>query len=209
MEVSMRLLLCTGICLVAQLLLPTAAQQPVARPKNVCINGGFEEVKLWRGQEHPAAWPVFAVEGLYTPLTTDARTGKRAARLHATGNTMVGMNQHCPKIVAGTVRFWYKAVRSAVQGKNLIVYVIPMRDAAGKAPEREIDPLGQGSARLGYGIPAEHVGDGKWHPAEFDFDFRDTPTQHTVIAPRINEFARATGPGELLLDDVELTPLGF
>src|SRR5207253_1442128 len=107
-------------------------------------------------------------------------------------------------LVGGTVRFWYQAVRSAVKGENLAFFMIPMRGERGMAGQGEIDPMSGGSGRTRYEIAPEQVGDGKWHRAEFPFNFRDLAAGHSVFAPRINDLCPHPGPGELLFDDVEI-----
>jgi hypothetical protein len=187
--------------------MPARGEDPPPKPRNVCVNGGFEEVRPFDGRDHPLRWLVQdAGEIGFAPISADAHSGKRAARLVAGPKAMSGMNQDCPGVVAGVVRFWYKAVRSTVKGQNLVFFMIPMRGDRGMAIGQEIDPRGQASGRTGCVIPAEDVGDGKWHQAEFEFDFTDLRAGHSVCAPRINEFTPATGEGELLLDDVEVLP---
>jgi hypothetical protein len=191
-------LICLG------LLIPAGAENPAPKLRNVCRNGGFEEVKPFRGQDHPTAWFVDGpVENRPDPLSPVAHSGKRSGRLVSKDGAEAGMNLDLPGVTNGTLKFWYQAVKSA-PGGNLVVWLIPMREANGMMPAQEIDLMGNGSGRVGYLVPTEHAGDGKWHQAEVEFDFRAAGAGHIVLAPRINQFTPGSGPGELLLDDVEV-----
>ncbi len=90
----------------------------------------------------------------------------------------------------GAIRFRYRAISQAVPG-TLTVQVIPMTDK----------PLEFGGRRVVWRVPAEHVGDGRWHLGEFAYDFTALPEVKWVHVG-----ARLTGPGELWLDAFEWVP---
>jgi len=90
----------------------------------------------------------------------------------------------------GAIRFRYRAVRQAVPG-TLTVQVIPMTDK----------PLEFGGHRVVWRVPADDVGDGRWHLGELAYDFSALPEVKWVHVG-----ARLTGPGELWLDAFEWVP---
>jgi hypothetical protein len=64
------------------------APEPPKPPRNVCVNGGFEEVKPYQGQDHPVGWFVFDGPTIgFAPISLQAHTGKRAGRLATMGAT--------------------------------------------------------------------------------------------------------------------------
>jgi len=196
-----------GLAFLLVLFARARASEPPQAPRNVCVNGGFEEVKPYLGEDHPVGWFVF--NGMdpeigFAPTSLQAHSGKRAGRLATERDNLIGMNQDLPGVVAGTARFWYRAIHSAVQGENLAFFMIPMRGENGMAGRGEIDPWGPGSGRIRYTVPAEVVGDGKWHRAVMDFDFQDLGAGHCVFTPRVNDLCPHRGAGEMLFDDVEI-----
>ncbi len=191
------------IVIAALVVLPALADEP-KKPVNACANGGFEmvigagedtEAKVWFGG-NPGDEPL---------LTAVAHTGKHAGRLVAKNEKTAWLNHPCVAR-SGVFHFWYRAEKSAVRGKNLAIYLIPMRGKIGKAGNKEIDVVGGAGNRLPYRVPAEHVADGKWHEAAAEFDFVGLGADFVMVSPRINEFTPETGAGELLIDDVEVFP---
>jgi len=169
------------------------------KPKNFCTNGGFEELSPWG---FPAGWGGFAGAGGSFGVSRDAHSGNYALLLKSTSATVVGVNRNqdaLMPIIRGVARFWYKAVSSEVDGKNLQICIIAMNESGQQEVARQI-----------YTVPAEHVGDGQWHLAEIEFDFRSREDARLIhFAPRINETSSEKGSGEFLLDDVEVAYVGL
>lgn len=171
---------------------------------NLCFNGGFEDTDDNPVRPAPADWSPVGGNPAEALLSPQARTGQYSARLRSDDNAPVGINWFGKGLKAGTVRLWYLARQSSVQGDNLCVYLIPMREVGGKL-EEATSPNGA-SARLRIRMDRGHIGDGKWHQLNIPFDFLKLKADHMILAPRINEFTPQTGSGELLLDDVEVIP---
>jgi hypothetical protein len=67
-------------------------------------------------------------------------------------------------------------------------------------PENAYSPY-----RQRFFVPGRHIGDGLWHLAEIEFDFRSIPTTaYTILAPRVNEGCPRPGPGTLLVKNIQL-----
>ncbi len=167
-------------------------------------NGGFEVVESHEGLTRAAGWAVFGGDHPAGGLSQEAHTGRRSGCLRSPDEKAAGMNYILAGSASGVVRFWYKALRSEVEGRNLVVYLIPMEMPLGATSAREFVPPGKATGRVRFPIPKEHVGDGKWHSATLPFDFRGQGTEYLLFAPRINELTPAVGGGEFLIDDVEL-----
>lgn len=170
-----------------------------AKPlKNFCTNGGFEELN---SQRFPIGWNGFAAVGASFGVSKEARSGDYSLLLKSSSDAVVGINRTANALiplVRGIARFWYKAVSSEVDGKNLKVCIIAMNESGKQEVGREI-----------YTVPAEHVGDGKWHLATIEFNFSSREDAKQVhFAPRINEVTSEKAAGEFLLDDVEVTRIG-
>ncbi len=129
-----------------------------------------------------------------------AWNGKEAMLLYAKNNQATILNQQgVNPCLKGIVSFEYRAIASAVQGQNLVFYVIPFT-ADGKEG---------GAARTAWMVPAKTVGDGKWHHASFSYDY--SPNLEVVgvqLDQRVNE-SEETGPGEWLITDIHLKPLPY
>ncbi|HZZ44991.1 MAG TPA: discoidin domain-containing protein [Tepidisphaeraceae bacterium] len=161
--------------------------------KNLCVNGGFERSMEAAASSMPQGWgPVLRGTSAKIELVNDAAEGKHSLRMVASGEDAAGMNGSAMPVTQGVVRFQYKAIRSAVAGKNLALFVIALDDATGAE-------LG----RTGFSPAAAEVGDGKWHAAELAFDFHTLTATNCILAPRVNENS-VTGDGEWLLDDVRV-----
>jgi hypothetical protein len=167
--------------------------------KNLCSNGGFEVL----GQSgFPDHWAGFGEEGTKVGVSLYPHSGKYALHLASSSSAMVGVNRNNDALIPirrGIVHFWYKAISSAVYGKNLQVCIIGMNETR----EKEVQ-------RLVYTVPPESVGDDQWHEAEIEFDFRTRDDAKFIhFAPRLNETTTDKGAGEFLIDDVEVTSLGL
>jgi len=129
-----------------------------------------------------------------------AWNGKDAFLLYAKNNKATILNQEgVNPCLKGTVSFEYKAIASAVQGRNLVFYVIPFT-AEGKEG---------GAARTAWMVPAKTVGDGKWHHASFSYDYStNLEVVGVQLDQRVNE-SEETGPGKWLITDIHLKPLPY
>ncbi len=126
-------------------------------------------------------------------ISDDAHGGAIALRLFADADSVARLNSDLIPVRRGKIRFFYKASRSGSQGANLNVYAVAVRAEGGEV------------TRVGKSVAAEHVGDGKWHAAEFDFDFVTNPTvAGIVLAARVNE-GGPNAAGEFAVDDIECT----
>jgi len=169
-----------------------------AEPQNLCTNGGFEE----SGSNNiPVGWNGFASSGGSFGISKDSFNGKNSLFLKSPSDAVVGINRTQDAlipIVRGIARFQYKAISSEKEGKNLQVCIIAMDEDGRNEVGRKI-----------FTVPSEHVGDGKWHLAEFEFYFSVRDDAKSVhFAPRINETTSEKGAGELLIDDVYIGFLG-
>jgi uncharacterized repeat protein (TIGR01451 family) len=166
--------------------------------ENFCTNGGFEELNP---QGYPLGWGGFGEAGASSGASSDAHSGDYALFLKSTSGAIVGVNltqDTLIPIVRGIARFWYKALYSQAEGKNLQVFVIAMNETGDEEVGRKL-----------FIVPPEHVGDGEWHQAEIEFDFTAREDAKQVhFAPRINETTAERADGEFLLDDVEVTRIG-
>jgi serine/threonine-protein kinase len=142
----------------------------------------------------------------------DQRASAPLLQLEAFRDEQVGVNKAIPHLV-GKARFEYQAVRSDSPNPNLLFCVIPMQPERSDSerlievgarrfmePENAYSPYRQ---RLF--VPGPHIGDGRWHLAEIEFDFRSVPeADYTILAPRVNEGCPRPGPGTLLVRNVQL-----
>ncbi len=161
--------------------------------ENPCTNGSFEQLA-------PNGFPVdWSPVGRAVTVSRHAHSGQYSLRLLRTPETATretGLNRGWRpgsrrgamlSQLHGGIDFWYKAV--SAQDAELIIYVIPMNEE----PKE-----GTGSPRAVFTVPAEHIGDGKWHHGRLKYDFSDNPRVKWVhFAARIVGTA-----GELLLDDI-------
>ena len=161
--------------------------------QNPCTNGSFEEIG-------PAGFPVdWSPVGEHVEVCSDARSGTRALRIARAASSAfaeTGLNRNWrPESgeqgamldrVRGGIEFWYKAV--SAKNAEMVVCVIPMNSLP-------LEVAGPG--RTLFKIPAEHIGDGRWHSARMKYDYSDSPEVKWVHVG-----ARITGEqGELILDD--------
>jgi len=173
--------------------------------KDLCLNGSFEQLQEAAANPLPQNWtPVARGPSARIEISEDAAREKRSLRLSARAEDVAGMNGAVMALSHGYVRFQYKILESSVEGANLALYAIGL---AG--------PSGAEIVRQGLTPPKEHVGDGHWHEAGFEFDFSARGAAHCIteaascrpaadIAPRVNENASRSGFGDWLIDAVEV-----
>jgi serine/threonine protein kinase len=144
--------------------------------------------------------------------TVEERAGAVPLQLRAFGDEQVGVNKALSYLV-GRARFDYQAIHSGSSNPNLLFCVIPMQgDEWGGERLIEVGSLQAVEPENAYSpyrqrffVPETHVGDGRWHVAEIDFDFRSVPTTaYTILAPRVNEGCPRPGPGILLIKNIQL-----
>jgi len=165
-----------------------------ADAQNLCRNGGFELLMEAAANPLPQDWsPVGAGTSRVVDVSSDAAEGKHSLHMSVRDADTVGANSTVMAVEHGLVRFRYKVLRSSAGGKNLALFAIALNG-----------PAGLEVARQGFSPPPEHVGDGTWHQASFEFDFAAQQTSYCLLAPRINENVSAPGDGEWLLDDVQV-----
>src|SRR5215471_2459145 len=134
-----------------------------------------------------------------------------AVTLSASAFESVGVNKKLPTRFGKAV-FAYKALESNAKIMNLFVAMIPMQSEKPGSSllevggSRQADPDNAYSPyRKRYHIPHEHVGDGAWHKAEIEFDFRNVPTAaYSIFAPRINEGCPKPGSGKLQIRTIKV-----
>ena len=148
------------------------------------------------------------------PIGRHVPEGRRASalQLRAFRDEQVGVNKAFLHLV-GKARFEYQAVHSGSPNLNLSFCVIPMQ-SDGRAGEQlievgarhRVEPENAYSPyRQRFFVPGRHIGDGLWHLAEIEFDFRSIPTTaYTILAPRVNEGCPRPGPGTLLVKNIQL-----
>jgi hypothetical protein len=169
------------------------AAPAVGTGQNVCPNGSFERLE-GAARPLPQQWseyrqgPTARVE-----ISDDACEGKRSLRLAARAGDIAGVNSAVMGLGHGLVRFRYKVLASSADGANLALYAIGLSG-----------PDGGEVVRHGFSPPKEHVADGQWHEASFEFDFSDRRVKHSLIAPRINENTAQAGDGDWLVDAIEV-----
>jgi len=163
--------------------------------KNLCLNGGFEQLGQAGAGQLPLRWSEFRpASAARIEVSGDAFEGRHALRLTANGGDPVGMNGSVMPVGHGRLRFYYKVISSAADGANLALFAIGLSGANGVEATRQ-----------GFSPPKEHVGDGQWHEASFEFDFSPQRVSHCLIAPRINENTAQTADGDWLLDAIGVT----
>lgn len=133
-----------------------------------------------------------------------------AIQISASASEIVGTNKKLP-VLYGKALFSYKAIESSAKVINLLVSIIPMQGELANSllevgGSFEVDPDNAYSPyRKRYHIPHAHIGDGKWHEAELEFDFRDIPTAaYSIFAIRINEGCPKPGSGKILARSIKI-----
>ncbi|MGB9597707.1 MAG: hypothetical protein ACPL7B_15595, partial [Candidatus Poribacteria bacterium] len=123
-----------------------------AETQNLCTNGGFEQLS---SQNFPIDWGGFSAKDASFGISRDAHSGKYALRLKSTSEAVVGINRNNNALIPltrGIANFWYKAISSSVNGKNLQVYIIAMNESGSNEVGRQV-----------FTVPFEHIGDNQWH----------------------------------------------
>jgi hypothetical protein len=170
--------------------------------------GGFRERLFLVADEAPPAHPGRVPRG----GTTHVKSMAVALTIRAFGPEKVGVNKAFPHL-HGEAVFEYQALESASSSLNLLFCAIPMQKDRldGEAlievgaqhcdePENAFSP----HRRRAF-VQREYIGDGLWHHARIDFDFRSVPTAaYTILAPRVNEGCPRPAPGALLVRNVQL-----
>ena len=180
------------IMVIAILLLAACCAYAAKNGENSCPNPGFELLNPagdnfplnWSTEKDPAGKAGAVVD-------KDAHGGAIAVRLFASAEGTAWLNSDPLPARRGTLKFYYKAVKSDANGANLNVYAIGMNSAG-----REVN-------RIGMSVPAEQVGDGQWHEGSVEFVF-EAGVAGIVIGARINEGTSKRAAGEMLVDDFEL-----
>jgi hypothetical protein len=161
------------------------------------------------------SWRLCSSSGnIYTHITTVSREedGAVAFKLLATASEHIGVDKPFP-VLWGEVAFEYSVGYSRSDGPNVLFYMIPMQetglDRTGvieAGTDVQDDPRNVFSPyRVRYVVPTRHYGDGEWHKASIEFDFRDTPGAfYSIFAPRINEGSVHPGEAALFLTNVVL-----
>lgn len=163
------------------------------------------------------AWGVFSSDRLFSEhiklhrLEGSGRPGLPISfmQLLTKGTESAGINKDLP-FLQGRARFEYKAVHSSAENPNLLFCMIPMKGRLKDLIEVGAKRRGEAANayspyRVRYFVPESHIGDGSWHQAEIDFDFRTTPdAAYSIFAPRINEGCPRPGPGELHVRNIEI-----
>lgn len=144
--------------------------------------------------------------------TADDRPGQAYAKqISASASESVGINKKIFTLF-GRAHFFYKAAESRAKIINMYFAIIPMRkEKLGSSllevgGDRQGDPGNAYSPyRVRHYIPDNHVGDGAWHEAIVDFDFRRIPNaSYCILAPRINEGCPKPGAGKLVVGSVKV-----
>lgn len=155
-------------------------------------NPGFELLNP-AGDNFPLGWTV--VRGpagrSSVAIDPDAAAGSVSVRLESDECGVAGVNGEPLAVRRGRISFRYRAIESSLGGTNLIFDIIALGGSGAEVP-----------GRTRFRVPAEHVGDGRWHEGTVDFDFTANPAVTAILpAPRINE-ATEGGAGIWLIDEI-------
>ena len=161
--------------------------------KNLCPNGDFERLQDAVARRCRRIGTRFgqARRGR-VEMSDDAFQGKRSLRTATTASDRVGANTAIIPMGCGRIRFHYKVLNSSVERRESRVYAIGLAGLGGGEVTRQ-----------GLVPPKKHVGDGKWHQGDLNFDFSPKGVGHALIGIRINE-GGAIGNGDWLIDAVEV-----
>jgi hypothetical protein len=130
--------------------------------------------------------------------------------LSVDGTEFVGVNKKVD-VRFGTFIVEYCALSSGASALNLYLCAIPMKGSIGDLIEVGANRVSEAENgfspyRTRHFIPHHHIGDGNWHTARIEFDFRQTPTAaYTICAARINEGCPRPGPGQMRIRNVRVT----
>lgn len=164
-------------------------------------------------------WGLYPTTGLFTEhirlvyetSASDSIGEDHAIEVYAKGSESVGINKSLAT-VAGRAIFKYKAMFSSADIVNLYCCMIPMqKDKLGRRlvevgatfcddPGNPYSPY-----RKRYYVKHAHIGDGKWHKGEIEFDFHDIPgASYSIFAARVNEGCPKPGPGSIQIRNVQI-----
>ena len=161
--------------------------------QNVCPNGDFEELMTANASSMPVGWSENrSTSASVIDTVPDSASGSHSLHMYSPDTSSAGANGPAMKLRHGVIKFRYKALKSYNGGRNLNLFVIGLNGVNGSE-------LG----RQGFTAPPEHVGDGQWHEAEFEFNFANKPVRCCIVAPRVNE-VEGSGEGEWLIDQVQV-----
>lgn len=152
---------------------------------------------------------AFENSGLVADEGEEGDSPRSVFEFKAVGTESMGANK-IVQLICGRAKFQYKAMSSGAPNPNLLFCMIPMHGTPAEllevgAQRRSEAANAYSPYRMRYFVPEAQIGDGGWHEAEIDFDFRFIPTAtYTVFAPRINEGCPRPGPGQLRLRNFQL-----
>lgn len=144
-------------------------------------------------------------------ITSNHPDGIPTFDLSCPSNEHVGANKSL-RTLSGKIRFEYNAILSDHLTSNILFCVIPMQEPGiGRAGLIEVGTNIQGDPKNAFSqyrkrlfVPKDHIGDGKWHQASIDFDFRQIETAYySIFGPRINEGCHTTGSGRVLVANIQ------
>lgn len=151
------------------------------------------------------------IRGVYEIGSSDIIGEAHAVEVYAKASESVGINKAVSTLV-GKAIFEYKAMFSGASIVNLYCCMIPMqKEEPGRLlievgatyiddPDNPFSPY-----RKRYYVKHSHIGDGNWHKAEIEFDFRDIPTaSYSIFAARVNEGCPKPGPGTMQIRNVQI-----
>lgn len=143
-----------------------------------------------------------------------APDGVPQLEIFAQGTELVGANKTL-SMLTGRFELEYLAKYSRAKHSNLFVYAIPMQRAPdGRLLEVGADDEGDpdnafSSFRKRLVVPSEHIGDGKWHAASIDFDFKGIPgASFSILGVRVNEGCAKPGSGIISIRNVKAFDTG-
>ena len=100
--------------------------------KNLCPNGGFEQLQDAAARPLPQNWYTFGQGATgRVEMSDDAFQGKRSLHTATTAADRVGANSDIIPIGRGRVRFHYKVLKATADGSNLALYAIGLAGSAG------------------------------------------------------------------------------
>lgn len=165
--------------------------------KNLVSNGGFEQLQEAAARALPQNW-IVATKGssAAVDVSPDVYDGKHSLHLKASGSDMAGMNSDIILAAHGLIKLRYKLLKASVGADNLSINIIGLAE-----------PDGAEMATYRYTPPNEHIGDGQWHEASFEYDFSSKGAKLCRIEARVNDRTERAGEGEWLIDSIELYPI--
>jgi transcriptional regulator with XRE-family HTH domain len=140
-------------------------------------------------------------------IITRMEDGLLVLEIKAFSGEDVGANKDFPYLF-GRVEFDYKIIHAQPDVSVIAFYIIPIQKVRrNKIEYTELvleTPQGRLSYRKRFTPPSEFVGDGSWHRACIEFDFREiSQVLHCIFAPRINEDCPKIGAAHFLVSDIQ------